>query len=58
MKPIATTISVLACRYGVTTRTLKNWLVDYPEIKLNKNRRILTPKQVKEIYKRLGDPEE
>jgi hypothetical protein len=56
MKPVASTITGLAQQYNITPRTLKNWLKDCPELKLHKNRRILSPKQVAKIYDHFGEP--
>ena len=56
MKTTTTTLSKLARDYNVHVITLKKWLADYPELKLNKSRRTLTPKQVQDIYKLIGEP--
>lgn len=56
MKATTSTISKLAREYDVHLNTFKKWLKDYPELKLSKQKRVLTPKQVQDIYDRLGEP--
>ena len=46
----------LARMYQVHYDTFKKWLKNVPELELNKNQRILTPKQVEKIFNHLGEP--
>lgn len=47
----------LAKKYGVSYNTFLKWLEDISELKLTKERRLLTPKQIEVIYQNLGIPE-
>lgn len=46
----------LAKRYGVSTETFKKWLVKIPNLLLDSNDRVFTPKQVGIIIEHLGEP--
>ncbi|MBB3836994.1 transposase [Runella defluvii] len=46
----------LAKRYGVSLETLKKWLSKIPELDIQVNARVLTPKQVSVIIEHLGEP--
>lgn len=47
----------LAIEYGIHYSTFKVWLDEISELNLNKNKRLLTPKQVELIYANFGIPE-
>ena len=51
-----TTRIELAKRYGVSLETLKKWLSKIPELDIQVNARVLTPKQVSVIIEHLGEP--
>lgn len=50
------TRSQLAKQYGVSLETFKKWLVKIPDLVLEANERVLTPKQVCIIIEHLGEP--
>ncbi len=50
------TLTTLAHAYNVHINTLKKWIDNYPEIELNPNCRVLTPKQVEVIFDKTGKP--
>lgn len=52
----ATTKKALAARYNVSYPTFLKWLLLIPELKKIKNRRLLTPKEIKIIYDEIGEP--
>ena len=56
MKAVASTLSKLAAQYGIDLKTFKNWLKPYPNLQPASGQRLLTPKQVKEIYEHFGEP--
>ncbi|GAB4404064.1 MAG: hypothetical protein Fur0028_16470 [Bacteroidales bacterium] len=58
-KPIckAMTLTELAQRYGVSNKTLYSWLKRAHIIKNKREGYLFTPKEVKEIYDKLGEPE-
>jgi DNA-binding transcriptional regulator YiaG len=56
MKAVTASKSELANQYGISVRTLAKWLENIPELVIDKNVRLLTPKQVKLIYEKLGEP--
>ena len=56
MKIATTSLSGLAKQYGIHITTLKKWLKNYPEIKLDRKMRLLPPKLVQLIFDRLGEP--
>lgn len=57
MKIKASSLSALAAQYGIDVRTFKNWLKPHPSLQPSQGQRLLTPKQVKEIYRQFGEPE-
>lgn len=50
------TRSQLAKWYGVSPETFKKWLIKIPELVLDSNDRVFTPKQVGIIIEHLGEP--
>ncbi|MES2620344.1 MAG: hypothetical protein V4615_05780 [Bacteroidota bacterium] len=56
MKAATSTFSNLATEYGVTVRTLKRWLSDYKDLNIKHGQKILTPKQVRLIFDKIGEP--
>ncbi len=48
--------SALAKKYGISLRTLNNWLSQIPELGDINKVRIFTPKQINTIYRHLGEP--
>lgn len=46
----------LAARYKVSVVTFKKWITKIPDLGLEVNDRILTPKQVGLILQHLGEP--
>jgi hypothetical protein len=50
------TLTTLAYAYNVHINTLKKWIGKYPEIELDPNCRVLTPKQLEVIYDKIGNP--
>jgi hypothetical protein len=50
------TLTTLAHAYKVHINTLKKWIDKHPEIELDPNCRVLTPKQVEVIYDKIGKP--
>lgn len=56
MKTQVTTMGKLARDYGVHIATLKKWISKYPEIRIEKGRRTLTPKEVAAIFEKIGEP--
>ena len=49
------TRSQLAKRYGVSPETFKKWLIKIPDLVLDSNDRLFTPKQVGIIIEHLGE---
>ena len=58
MKTFANTLTTVSRQYGVSRKTLKKWLLDYPQINLKKGTRVIPPKVVDQIYDCLGKPPE
>jgi hypothetical protein len=56
VKPVAQTRIQLARSYGIHPETLKRWLAPFSKDIGPINGNLLTPKQVKIIYERLGTP--
>jgi hypothetical protein len=56
MKATTASKSELANQYGISVKTLCKWLENIPELNIEKNARLLTPKQVGLIYEKLGEP--
>ena len=52
----AATRTELARSYGVTLKTLNTWLRKFPDLNICKTKSILTPRTVKEIIERIGEP--
>lgn len=50
------TISELYQEYGVSDKTFRKWLRKHPQLKIEKRQRVLTPRQVAQIYKIFGEP--
>jgi transposase len=46
----------LANLYKVSYNTMMSWIKKVPDLKIPKNRRILTPKEVNQVFKYLGSP--
>lgn len=46
----------LAKAYGVHKSTFMKWVKEIPDLRLVTNQRILTPKQVQQIFDRIGHP--
>lgn len=58
MKYKSTTRTALASLYEVSLVTFNKWLMDIEDLKLDHQKRILSPKQVQIIVENLGDPTE
>ncbi len=56
MKTYASTLTNIARQYGMHRKTLKKLLKEFPQIRLNTRRHMLTPKEVGLIYDCLGPP--
>lgn len=56
MKAETATKSQLANQYKVHYTTFIKWLKMVPDLKLSPRQRLLTPKQVQNIYDHLGEP--
>ncbi len=55
-KHASSTRTQLATRYKVSVVTFKKWLTKIPDLDLEANDRVLTPKQVGIILQHLGEP--
>lgn len=53
----AMTLTELANKYGVSIKTMYNWLKRKKIIKNKREGYLFTPKEVKIIYEELGEPE-
>lgn len=56
MKAQAYTKTELARLYNVHYDTFKKWLKTVPELNMKAGQRLLTPKQVNQIFIHLGEP--
>lgn len=56
IKHASSTRTQLAVRYNVSVVTFKKWLSKIPDLGLEANDRVLTPKQVGIILQHLGEP--
>lgn len=58
MKAFSANRTSLARQYGLNIKTFIKICDQFPEIKFDKKRRTLTPREVRTIYDCLGEPEE